>query len=114
MIEALNDEAEDVRVTVAGVLGYLRDREAVPALIHSLSDTSPVARMKAAISLGMIGDDESVGALYQATKDENEMVRKYACEALGNIGKPAVSALLLCLKDERVRAHAAQSLVKIK
>jgi hypothetical protein len=33
---------------------------------------------------------------------------------LGNIGRPAIPALLLALKDETVRAHAAQVLVKIK
>jgi len=99
---------------VAGVLGHLHDRMAVPALVHSLADISPLARMKAAISLGIIKDSAAVGPLYNALKDENELVRKYACEALGNIGRHAVPALLLALRDERVRAHAAQALLKIK
>jgi len=70
--------------------------------------------MKAAISLGLIGDPAAIPALFKALKDPHELVRRYACEALGNIGRPAIPALLLALKDETVRAHAAQVLVKIK
>ena len=110
----MEDESEEVRVTSAGVLGHLKDRLAVPALIKALQDPSPITRMKASISLGIIKDPAAVTPLYNALKDENEMVRKYACEALGNIGRPAVSALLLALRDDRVRAHAAQAMVKIK
>ena len=40
------DAETEVQKHVAGVLGHLKDREAVPALIHSLSDSSPVARME--------------------------------------------------------------------
>jgi HEAT repeat protein len=105
LIESLNDEAEEVRVTVAGVLGHLRDRAAVPALITSLS---------AAISLGLIGDPLAIKPLFDALSDENEMVRKYACEALGSLGRPAVPALLKALKNDRVRAHAAHSLMRVK
>jgi HEAT repeat protein len=115
LVEALEkDDAEEVRVTIAGVLGHLRDKVAVPALIKTLEDPSPTARMKSAISLGLIGDPEAIPALYKVLKDPNELVRKYACEALGNIGRSAIPALLMALKDDQVRAHAAQVLTKIK
>ncbi|MFQ3675148.1 MAG: HEAT repeat domain-containing protein [Endomicrobiia bacterium] len=115
LVEVLEkDEAEEVRVTIAGVLGHLRDKVAVPVLIKTLEDPSPTARMKSAISLGLIGDPSAIPALYRVLKDTHELVRKYACEALGNIGRPAIPALLMALKDEQVRAHAAQVLTKIK
>jgi len=115
LVEALEkDEAEEVRVTIAGVLGHLRDKIAVPALIKTLEDPSPTARMKSAISLGLIGDPQAIPSLYKVLKDPHELVRKYACEALGNIGRSAIPALLMALKDEQVRAHAAQVLTKIK
>ncbi len=115
LVEVLEkDDAEEVRVTIAGVLGHLRDREAVPVLIKTLEDPSPTARMKSAISLGLIGDVNAITPLYKVLKDPHELVRKYACEALGNIGRAAIPALLMALKDENVRSHAAQVLIKIK
>ncbi|MBI4055744.1 MAG: HEAT repeat domain-containing protein [Elusimicrobia bacterium] len=115
LIQCLEDPAEEVRVTVAGVLGHLRDRLAVPALIQTSNDTSPLIRMKACISLGILQDPEAIPALYhRLAHDENELVRKYACEALASIGRPAIAALLEALKYEKLRAHAAQALSKIK
>jgi len=114
LIKALEDPSEDVKVTVAGVLGFLKDRTAVPALINTLNDKSAHTRMKAAISLGYIRDTKAIPALSNATKDENEFVRKYACEALGNIGRDAVPALLEAMKDNRLRDTATNALLKIK
>jgi len=41
-------------------------------------------------------------------------VRKYSCEALGSLGRRAVPALLKALKNDRVRAHAAHALMRVK
>jgi len=116
LLQALGDEAEDVRKAAARALGRIGDRQAVPPLIQALGDEDEDVRSAAAKALGRIGDPRAVPVLIQALGDGDEDVRKAAAEALGGIGdRQAVPALLQALGDEnwRVRSAAAEALGRI-
>jgi HEAT repeat protein len=110
------DEVRNTRRDAAGVLGEIKAKEAVSALIATLKDEDRDVRRAAAQALGKIGSEEAVQKLGEALKDGEPLVRETAVRALDIIGpkaKEAVSALIAALKDENrdVRRAAAQALV---
>jgi hypothetical protein len=64
------DPSFKVRLRVVIVLGRLKDRRAVPALVGALSDRSHLVRGLAAAALARIGDPQALPALRATTKDE--------------------------------------------
>jgi vesicle coat complex subunit len=116
-MEALHDEANNVRGSAATALGNIGASEAVPALIEILSqDGDKANRGAAATALGNIGASAAVPALIEVLHDEAKDVRGSAATALGNIGRPeAVPALIEALHDEAngVRGSAATALGRI-
>jgi len=84
------------RWKITEVLGHIRDRKAVPALIRVLSkDRNAVVRVGAAESLGKIGDARAIPPLVTALRDRASVVRLTAAESLADIGKtPAGKGLV--------------------
>ncbi len=119
LVEALNNEHEDVRSLAAKALGKIGPdaKATVPALLEALNDEDEDVRSLAAEALGKIGPD-AVPALVEALNNEHEDVRRHAARALGEIGpdaKAAVPVLLEVLndEDEDVCECAAEALGKI-
>jgi HEAT repeat protein len=117
LINALNDNDEDVRWKSAWALGNIGDKRAIEPLIDALQDKRWPVRRFAVSALGKIGDKTSVGSLINALNDSDWHVRKYAADALGKIGdekaiKPLVSAL--SDSDGDVRWKAIIALGKMK
>lgn len=120
LVEALDDEAENVRWASAAALGKIGPAasRAVPALAGALGDRSDeVLRRHAAQALGGIGAEakDAVPGLIAALRGDAALVGEAVVDALVEIGAPAVPALLEALKDEdgAVRFHAADALTKI-
>jgi len=120
LIEALNDEEENVRAVAARALGERKDKAAITALVGRLRDKSEgkVAKAAAARALGEMQDRSAVPALIEALKDENETVRTNACTALGKIrdesAVPELIERLLKDRNAKVREEAARALGEIK
>jgi hypothetical protein len=129
------DGSFKVRVQAAIVLGKLRDRRAVPALMQALAKDSNVAvRAAAAASLGVLGDKKAEDALATAASADGESaVRNAARKALaaisggggssgggggryyvavgriGNTAGPAASSLVSSAMDILLRAMRGSS-----
>jgi HEAT repeat protein len=78
-----------VRMQAASVLGRLRDKRGVPALVRALSDGSEAVRGVAAGALGELGDPSAQAALKRALKDPSQLVRDQAQVALDSLGPAA-------------------------
>jgi HEAT repeat protein len=133
-------QIKDDRYYAALLLGQLKMKEAVPALIEATADATINAR--AAISLGEIGDKSAVPALHKMAEDfPNERLwagyglaalgeqegfdivsdtavfdarwteRRHAVEALGQFGdRRVVPALKKALKDEELKVRIGAAL----
>ena len=125
------------RYYAALLLGQLRNKEAVPALIQATKDAT--INYQAAISLGQIGDRGAIPALRKMAKDSPDerlwagyglaalgepdgfdmltkviisdshwTERRYAVTALGEIGQPrAVPTVVEALKDKHVNVRVS-------
>src|SRR4051812_24204497 len=80
-----------VRMQAASVLGRLKDKRGVPALVRALSDGSESVRGVAAGALGEIGDAWAQAALQRALRDPSQLVRDQAQVALESL-QPAAGA----------------------
>jgi hypothetical protein len=74
----MQDPSYKVRVQAALVLGKLKDKRAVPALIQALQDENESVRGVAATSLGQIGDRAALKPLQDAQGDASSFVRAQA------------------------------------
>jgi HEAT repeat protein len=98
----------------ATILGKLRDRRAVPALIEALQRGGPLLVLNccAAEALGRIGDESAVKPLSNVLVRSDEILRLIAVNALGSIGGLDAMKVLdaVCAKDPspRVRLTATQ------
>ncbi len=117
LIDALDDEDQEVILCAAWALGEVRSPTAVPRLIGLLKHTNWRVRETAAESLGWTGDAAAVAPLIETVeKDRNWNVRLCATWSLGHIAdRRAIPVLIRTLKDEnrRIAAKAAKSLSKI-
>ncbi len=113
---ALRDENQTIRENIAMILGEVKDRRAVDALLEALQSNDRLVAM-AAPSLVSIGDQNAVEPLIQCLHHQNDLVRVYAAWALGSLGNPAaVDQLIGCLsdRDPKLRGTAAHSLGQLK
>ncbi len=100
LVSRLTHEASQVRVTIAELLGELRDRRAVEPLIVALRDSDPVVRAAAARSLGRLKDQRALEPVIEAFDDADPRVRAGAAEALGWLrGERALELLIAALHD---------------
>jgi HEAT repeat protein len=108
LVQALQDEAWEVRKAACEALGEIGDPQAIPHLAQALKDEAWEVREAACEALGAIGDPQAIPHLIQALQDEDSDVRWAACRALGAIGDPqAIPPLLQALKDEAWRVREA-------
>lgn len=79
----ITDDSYKVRVQAALVLGKLKDKRAVPALVKALGDDNASVRAVSAQALGLIGDAGAGAALRRlAQTDESDFVKREANVAL--------------------------------
>lgn len=122
---ALSRPEELVRFWAAGLLGELKDLDAVPALVRSsgyglsgAEETPPPeaslrVRSGALYALGQIGDKRATPTLVSALKHKDVNLRIGAVLGLGLLRDPAsADALLSALsdKDDEVRGYSAAAL----
>ncbi len=117
LIEALEGGVPDARVLAARILGYLRAKEARPALCTAmLKGQLTDLRAQATLSLGKIGNLEDLEALRRAAKDEEWPVRAQAANALEMIGDVSTIPTLQELtvdKEWWVRLNASRALANM-
>ncbi len=116
LIEALENEASNVRGSAATALGHIGSESAVPALIAVLDDEDSITRGSAATALGRIGSESAVPALIAVLDDRDNITRRSAAVALGRIrAEQAIEPLLMRLQDDvqAVRVKAVAALGKI-
>ena len=104
LIDLLNDSSIKYRGKAAAIeiVGELKCREAVPALVKLLKSEYRDVRRSSVKSLGGIDDGQAGESLMNAIHDHDSHVRKAAVAALGRIGKPAAfEPLMKLLHDEK-------------
>jgi len=115
LFRALSDENNLIRNNAAKVLGIIKSKKAVEALLLSMNDSH--TQINAIEALGNIGDKKAVEVLISSLKKgNNSLMRTYAAEALGKIAdERAVDPLISALEDEdrSVRINAAEALGRI-
>ncbi|MFP4055702.1 MAG: HEAT repeat domain-containing protein [Candidatus Brocadiia bacterium] len=125
LLDALSDEAPEVRAAAAetlgrvGILSWKRKlvQSAVEPLLARLADDAPSVRANAAKSLGAIKEPRAVAPLVKARTDPAAEVRAAAAEAMGRMDGPeAFNAILIALTDREgaVRASAVAALKRKK
>ncbi len=83
----LKEENYDVRRFAADILGEIKDKLGVPALLEALKDENPNVRSSAANSLAMIGDSSALEPLIECLEvEKDEWVNFSLIEALGKVG----------------------------
>jgi HEAT repeat protein len=103
LIEALKDEAYQVRMESVESLGRLKKPELVPHIVSALKDSSSAVRCSAIHVLGKRDDPTLIPALAGALSDENWEARIAAVNALGRFRLPEVIPHLLpALQDKEL------------
>jgi HEAT repeat protein len=85
LIQNLNSEYRDLRMSAVWTLGKVKDPRAFEALINALKHKDLLVRAKAAEALGEIKNPKAVESLIAILTDEEETVREFAAKALANI-----------------------------
>jgi HEAT repeat protein len=85
LIQNLNSEYRDLRMSAIWTLGRVKDPRAVEALINALRHKDPLMREKAAEALGETKDLKAVEPLIAILKDDEETFREIAAKALEKI-----------------------------
>lgn len=113
--EALATGDRDARLSLAHVLGKLRDPGAVSMLAGLLEDEDATVAAKAAFSLGQVAGHGAVDALIGALADPRAAVRDEVAASLARLAG-AVEPLLAATSDPAplVRALAAETLGLIR
>jgi HEAT repeat protein len=118
LCKTLTTAQPEVRAHAAQILGVLKDKSSIPALVDALRGEFYTVRLQAALALGQIRDPGSISALTQALKDREPEVRAAACIALGKFADPrtfeAISTVLLTDLQIEARQAAAQALGETK
>ncbi|MDR9749818.1 HEAT repeat domain-containing protein [Pseudomonas sp. SZMC_28357] len=117
-VQALADNDAGVRREAVGVLGWLKQLDALPALATLASgDPDTDVRRAATGALGLASDAQVLPALRQALNDLAWQVREEAATTLGKVGHPdAGPALVEALTDDywQVRLRATRSLGRLR
>lgn len=103
-------------VVAAHLLGRMKAKEAVPALVKTLDDPNSSARREVLRALGQIGDPSSASAIARDLCNDLPDIRAAAAEALASVGTPAQIEALDALKGDyyrRVREAAETALHRL-
>ncbi len=111
----LSDRRPAMRETAAHILGIMRSKSAVPALIDALRDPVPAVQLQAVKALGRIGAASAVPALLQTLHGADEQTGSQVFAALVQIGRPAVPPLIEASASGSawMRWHCIRALVDI-
>lgn len=90
----LSDKRPAMRETSVHILGIMRSKSAVPALIAALRDPVPTVQLQAVKALGRAGGASAVPALLQALRGADEQMGSQIFVALVQIGRVAVPPLI--------------------
>jgi HEAT repeat protein len=118
-VAALTDPLAIVRREAVGVLGYLRDSRALPALAERVSQDSDAEVRRAAVGALAFGDGEAVlSGLLQGLRDADWQTREESAVTLARL-QPigAADGLIVALAGDdywQVRLKAANALGKLK
>ncbi|MFC2173334.1 HEAT repeat domain-containing protein [Acidobacteriota bacterium] len=114
LIEALKDDASDVRITAATSLGRIGHASAAGALIRALKDRETAVCESAIQALGELRDRQAVEPLVRLM-GERPKLKERALAALGNIGNEnAVEALLRAFESRQGGTTTVQALQGIR
>jgi len=117
-LSSLDDPQAAVRREAIGVLGYLKDHQALPSIAQrAIADRDAAIRHAAVGALAYAGDDSVLPALLTALSDEDWQVRQEAAVTLGKLRLPAsAEGLIKALADPiwEVRLKAANVLGKLR
>lgn len=103
---------EEARLFAANLMGDIKDKNAVPALVIALKDPDVNVRVASAEALGKIGDSSAVGPLSELFADE-PWVALAAVKSLGDIGgEEALRVLYSCVEKEELRGMAFNAIEK--
>jgi len=101
LLDLLNHDDPACVLEAVVLLGRLKEKKAVKALVHVLETRSSTFQAHAVESLGQIGDERTVGVICKCLKHSNPGVRVNAARALGKIpDESAEPALIAALEDE--------------
>jgi putative membrane-bound dehydrogenase-like protein len=109
LVPLLKDNDPEIRAQAAKLLGDVRDRDAMDALLRLLTDQAPRARFFAAQALGRIGDPAAVQPIVTMLADNNDRdvyLRSAGIVALANIGDGSAVAALASHPSRAVRLAA--------
>lgn len=114
----IEDTSVNVRREAVGVVAYLKDVAALPALARRVElDVDPEVRRIAVGALSFSGDVAVLPALIRALKDDDWQVRQEAAVSLGKLLLPDSAAILIDALDDpawEVRLKAANVLGRLK
>ncbi len=100
LIQALNDDAENVRREAVMALERIGDTRATEPLIQTLQDPDKTIQEEVITALGRIQDKKAVPPLIKTLNNQHIGIRWRAAEALGKIGDPqATEPLIQTLQD---------------
>ena len=85
LIQNLNSEYRDLRMSAVWTLRKVKDPRALEALISALNNKDSNVREKAAEALGEIKDPRAIEPLISVLKEEEETNREIAAKALVDI-----------------------------
>lgn len=115
LIELLQDEDPQVRLTAAQALGKITAPDTVGALVRSLDDADPAVRAMSAWSLGQFGEDvlDQAGlALAGRLDDPSPDVKQAAAQALGSVGGTHTIIELLTERLRHPNVHTRRAVVQ--
>jgi HEAT repeat protein len=85
LIQNLNSEYRDLRLSAIWTLGKVKDPRASDALIATLKHKDLIMRIKAAEALGDMKEPKAIAPLIDALKDEEDTVREASAKSLEKI-----------------------------
>ncbi|MFZ0441890.1 MAG: HEAT repeat domain-containing protein [Methanobacterium sp.] len=95
LINALNNDAENVRREAMMALERIGDSRATEPLIQLLQNPDITIQEEAITALGRIGDKKAVSPLIQTLNSQHIGIRRKSAEALGKIGDPQATEPLI-------------------
>jgi len=111
LIDAANDDDENVRAKSAWTLGEIKDPTAIEPLIEALKDDDTTVRAEASLALEHMGSP-SVQPLIESLEDK--ALRKKSLVLLGKIGdERAVAPIVKKLNDWNLNVEAAEALAAL-
>jgi HEAT repeat protein len=115
-LAALVGEGGPEASLAANLLGELKAKSAVDALLKSLDDPSSVARKEVLTALGKIGDPKAADAIARDLYHDSPDVRSAAADAIATLGGSGPTEALDALKGDyyrKVRDSAEAALKRV-